>query len=114
MLKELEDVKTNGISEEEFVRARQQLKGSYLLGMESTMAHMSALGKTALLLEKDYDLEATLNRIECVTIEAVKNAAERLLTPAAAAFCAAGRLDGVGKTLEAMAENWWKEHGRQA
>ncbi len=114
MLKEIGDVKENGISEEEFVRARQQLKGSYLLGMESTMAHMSALGKAALLLEKEYELETTLNRIECVTIEAVKNTAERLFTPTAAAFCAAGRLDGVGKALEKTAENWWKEHGRQA
>ena len=111
---ELNDVKTNGITEAEFVRARQQLKGSYLLGMESTMAHMSALGKNALLLEKEYDLETTLKRIECVTMEAVKTAAERLFTPEAAAFCAVGRLDGVGETLKMRAQDWWKEHGRQA
>ena len=96
MLHELEDVKHNGISEDEFARARQQLKGSYLLSMESTMAHMSALGKTALLLEKEYDLEATLNRIECVTMEAVREAADLLFTPDAAAFCAVGRLDAIG------------------
>ena len=114
MLKEIDDVKENGIPEDEFIRARQQLKGSYLLGMESTMAHMSALGKTALLLEKEYDLEATLNRIECVTIEAVKEAAKRLFTPSAAAFCAVGRIDGVGNRLKATAENWWKDNGRQA
>lgn len=114
MCREIADVKANGISEEEFIRARQQLKGSYLLSMESTMAHMSALGKTALLLEKEYDLETTLNRIECVTIEAVKKTAERLFTPDAAAFCAVGRLDGVGQTLKTLAEDWWKENGRQA
>ncbi len=114
MLSELSDVKENGVSETEFVRARQQLKGSYLLGMESTMAHMSALGKNALLLEKEYDLETTLKRIECVTIEAVQEAAERLFTPEAAAFCAVGRLEGVGKALESTAEDWWKKHGRQA
>ena len=114
LLNELDDVKSNGISEDEFVRARQQLKGSYLLSMESTMAHMSALGKTALLLEKEYDLLATLNRIECVTMEAVKRAAETLFTPEAAAFCAVGRLDGVGETLKTAAEDWWKKNGRQA
>jgi predicted Zn-dependent peptidase len=114
MLAEIEDVKRNGISEEEFLRARQQLKGSYVLGMESTMAHMSALGKNALLLEKEYDLETTLKRIECVTIEAVQAAADRLFTPEAAAFCAVGRLDGVGKALETTAEHWWKNNGRQA
>ena len=114
MLKELDDVRKNGISEEEFVRARQQLKGSYLLGMESTMAHMSALGKTALLLEKEYDLSGTLNRIECVTMEAVGKAAETLFTPEAVAFCAVGRLDAVGNALKTTAEDWWKQHGRQA
>ncbi len=114
MLKELDDVKRDGISEDEFVRARQQLKGSYLLGMESTMAHMSALGKTALLLEKEYDLSATLNRIECVTMEAVREAAEALFTPEAAAFCAVGRLKGIGETLKTTAEDWWKRNGRQA
>ena len=114
MLAEIEDVKRNGISEEEFLRARQQLKGSYVLGMESTMAHMSALGKTALLLEKEYDLEATLNRIDCVTIEAVKAAARELFTPETAAFCAVGRLDGVGDALKSAAEDWWNKHGRQA
>ena len=114
MFAELDDVRRNGLSEEEFTRARQQLKGSYLLGMESTMAHMSAIGKTALLLEKEYDLSATLNRIECVTMEAVRKAAEALLTPGAAAFCAVGRLDGVGDALKHAAEDWWKKNGRPA
>ena len=114
MLREIDDVKANGVSETEFLRARQQLKGSYVLGMESTMAHMSALGKTALLLEKEYDLEATLNRIECVTMEAVEQAAKDLFTPACAAFSAVGRLDGAGDALKTAAEEWWKRNGRQA
>lgn len=114
LLGELDDVKRNGISEDEFIRAKQQLKGSYLLGMESSMAHMSALGKTALLLEKEYDLSATLNRMECVTMEAVREAAEKLFTPQAAAFCAVGRLDGIGDALKQTAEDWWKRNGRQA
>ena len=114
MLKELSDVKQDSISEEEFVRARQQLKGSYLLGMESTMAHMSALGKTALLLDKEYDLLGTLNRIECVTMEAVKRAADLLFTPDAAVFCTVGRLDKLGETLKTTAEDWWQRNGRQA
>ena len=114
MLGEFEDVKRDGISEEEFVRARQQLKGSYLLSMESTMAHMSALGKTALLLDKEYDLDGTLNRIERVTQDEVRCAAESLFSPEAAAFCAVGRLDGIGDTLKMTAEDWWKRNGRQA
>ncbi|MBR4907255.1 MAG: insulinase family protein [Clostridia bacterium] len=114
MLRELDDVKRDGISEDEFIRARQQLKGSYLLGMESTMAHMSALGKTALLLDKEYDLDGTLHCIERVTPEAVQKAAKELFSPEAAAFCAVGRLNGVGDTLKQMTEDWWQRNGRQA
>ena len=47
-------------------------------------------------------------------MEAVKRAAETLFTPEAAAFCAVGRLDGVGETLKTAAEDWWKKNGRQA
>ncbi len=114
MLSEIDSVKKNGVSEEEFLRARQQLKGSYLLGMESTMAHMSALGKTELLLEKQYDLDTTLNRIESVTIGSVRTIANELFSPKACAFCAVGRIDGVGDTLKTTAEEWWKRNGRQA
>ena len=114
MLRELDDVKRDGISKDEFIRARQQLKGSYLLGMESTMAHMSALGKTALLLDREYDLDGTLSCIERVTPEAVQKAADRLFSPQAAAFCAVGRLNGVGDTLKQMTEDWWQRNGRQA
>ena len=59
-------------------------------------------------------VRATLNRIECVTMEAVKKTAETLFSPEAAAFCAAGRLSGVGDALKTATEDWWKQHGRQA
>ena len=114
LLKELDDVRLNGVTETEFVRAKQQLKGSYLLGMESTMAHMSAIGKTMLLFGKEYDLETTLNRIECVTIEAVKDAAKSLLSPEAASFCAVGRVETVKEPLETAIRDWWTKNGRQA
>jgi predicted Zn-dependent peptidase len=114
LLKELDDVRAEGVTAAEFTRAKQQLKGSYLLGMESTMAHMSALGKTALLLNKEYDLEATLNRIECVTIEAVKEAAASLLSPEAASFCAVGRVGNVKDALISAVKDWWAKNGRQA
>ena len=114
MLAELDDVRENGISEEEFLRARQQLKGSYVLSMESTMAHMSALGKTELLLEKEYDLDEAQKRIESVTIESVREAARTLFSPEACAFCAVGRIDGIGEALKTAAQEWWNRNGRQA
>ena len=107
MLRELDDLKANGVTETEFRRAKQQLQGSYLLGMESVPAHMDALGKCELLLGQKYDFDAVRNRIECVTIEAVNEAAARWFTPEATAFCAVGRLQAVGGALRRTVEQWW-------
>src|SRR5699024_12808924 len=48
MLDELCDVRAHGLTEEEFVRSRDQLKGSYALANESTGARMNAIGKSKL------------------------------------------------------------------
>lgn len=108
MLAELDDLRNNGVTEAEFLRAKQQLTGSYLLGMESAAAHMNALGKCELLLGQKYDFETTKNRIECVTMEAVNAAAARWFAPEAAAFCAVGRLKRVGDALERDVRRWWE------
>ncbi len=67
MREEMEDVLKNGITEVEFQRSKDQLKGSYLLAQEGTSSRMNALGKTALLLNRLYSEEETIRRIESVT-----------------------------------------------
>ena len=54
------------------MRCRDQLKGSYLLGMESSGSRMNALGKTLLLQKREYSEQETLRRIECVTMEDIE------------------------------------------
>ncbi len=108
MLKEIDEMRQNGITEAEFSRAKQQLKGSYLLGMESTMAHMSALGKTALLLNEEYQIETILNRIECVTIEAVQQSARDRFAPNSLSCCAVGRDEAAGNALLSDVRAWWE------
>ena len=112
MLKEIDELKRNGLSMEEFVRAKQQLKGGYLLGMESTMAHMSAIGKTALLLDEEYQIETILNRIECVTIDAVQTAARDRFSPKALSCCAVGRSEALLKSLQDDVRAWWDRNGQ--
>ena len=72
MLEEIERVRKDGVTKEELERCRDQLKGSYLLGMESTGARMNALGKMLLLQKREYSEEETLRRIECVTMEEIE------------------------------------------
>ena len=49
---ELYQLVHHGFTREEFEKARSQLKGSYLLGMESTSGRMASMGKSELLLER--------------------------------------------------------------
>ncbi|NCB31587.1 MAG: insulinase family protein, partial [Clostridia bacterium] len=50
MLDEVRSVREKGITKEEFCRAKEQLKGSYMLGQESTSARSGAIGRSMLLL----------------------------------------------------------------
>ena len=72
MIEEIERVRKEGVTGEELSRCRDQLKGSYLLGMESSGSRMNALGKTLLLQKREYSEEETLRRIECVTMEDIE------------------------------------------
>ena len=72
MMDEMERIRKEGITKEEFNRSRDQLKGSYLLGMESSSARMNALGKTLLLQKREYSEQETLRRIECVTMDDIE------------------------------------------
>ena len=72
MVQEIERARTKGVTKEELERSRDQLKSSYLMGMESTGARMNALGKTLLLQKREYSEQETLERIECVTMEDIE------------------------------------------
>lgn len=49
---EMDQLTSNGLTDDEFEKAKRQLKGSYLLGMESTSSRMASMGKSELLLHK--------------------------------------------------------------
>ena len=72
MLEELELILKNGLTQEEFERSRQQLRGNYLLGQESTSGRMNALGKSLLLLGRIYTEEERLEQIEAITMQDVE------------------------------------------
>ncbi|MDR1619522.1 MAG: insulinase family protein [Clostridiales bacterium] len=69
MAEELDLIRRAGITPEELERSRSQLKGSCLLGQEGTSSRMNALGKTALLLNRRYDANEVIRRIENVNMD---------------------------------------------
>lgn len=69
-----------GITEKEFRSAKAQLRGGFLLGLESSSGRMQSLGRGVLLFGKTRTPEETLQKIDAVTMESVMDIARRLLS----------------------------------
>lgn len=59
----------NGISTDELNKSKEQLKGSYILGLESTSGRMNSIGKSELMLGRTYSPEEVLKKIENINME---------------------------------------------
>ncbi len=105
-LGELDKLRTGGLTEAEFLRSRAQLKGSFLLGMEGSGAHMNAIGKRLLLQNKEFTIEDTLSAIECVTIDRVNGILEHVLSPRRTVCAAVGRTKGVQREMKTILDDW--------
>lgn len=67
----LSKLKADGITEKEFNNTKEQLKGNYMLGLESTNSRMSRNGRNELLLGKHPSLNELIERIDNVTMDDV-------------------------------------------
>jgi predicted Zn-dependent peptidase len=77
---ELESVRADGISEAELARAKGQLRGSLVLGLEDTSSRMSRLAKAELLSGELPSLSEVLRRIDAVSIDEVHTLAQELFS----------------------------------
>ena len=76
----LEHFKDKGITEKELKNSKEQIKGSLMLGLESTNSRMSRNGKNELLLGKHRSLDEILENINEISEESVNNLATKLFT----------------------------------
>ena len=77
---EIDRVVNEGVSEKEFLQAREQLKGSYILGLESASSRMSALGRRMLLMGDTMNEDTVIRRINEVTLDEVNRVMRESLT----------------------------------
>ena len=75
----LDEVGRSGLTGEELARGKGQTKGSIVLGMEDTGSRMSRIGTADLTLGELPSIDATLARIDAVTLEDVAREAAALL-----------------------------------
>lgn len=64
---EIDNVLKNGFNHRELTMAREQLKGNFILGLESTSSRMNAMGRSELLLNRVLNPSEILEKIDAVT-----------------------------------------------
>jgi predicted Zn-dependent peptidase len=91
---ELREIAEHLATPEEMRRAKDHLKGSFVLGLESTSSRMMSLARQELYFKRFFSLDEMLNRIEAVTAEEVQKLAEQFFDPQRMAVAMLGRLEG--------------------
>ncbi|MCX8011055.1 MAG: insulinase family protein [Ignavibacteria bacterium] len=76
--KELNKIKEGKISKSEFLRVKEHLKGSLLLGLESTSSKMMRLATSEFYYGKVNSIENILNEIDSIQIEDLQKLAKDL------------------------------------
>ncbi len=69
-----------GLTADELVRAKEYIKGQFLLAMERTSARMLWLGDKIMVEKRIPDVEEVVSQVEAVTLEDVKKIGEKIFT----------------------------------
>ena len=64
LLKEVQDIVTNGITDKELKRAKEQIKGNLFLGLENVSSHVTRLGRNELCLNRIIPLSNLLSTFQ--------------------------------------------------
>ena len=75
---ELDTLRESGVTEEELAMAKEQMKSSYIFGLESVNSRMFSIGKNKLLLDRVYAEEEVLFSFDRVTREDIREVAEMI------------------------------------
>jgi predicted Zn-dependent peptidase len=76
--REMEQITRQGITPKELSRAKEQVRGSLFMGLESVGNRMNRLGRNLLLLDRIIPPETTMASVEAVTLEDIPRLAEYL------------------------------------
>ena len=100
---EFRAMKESPVSEDELLRAKNHLKGSLMLSLESTSSRMSNLARQELYFHRFSSLDEILASIEAVTREEVQTLAQEFFKPEQIAVTVLGPLNGFNLTRDRLA-----------
>jgi predicted Zn-dependent peptidase len=95
ILDEFRKLKETLLPEDELLRAKDQLKGNILMGLESSNSRMANLARQEMYFHQFFTAEEVITRIAEVDAAQVQAMAQRLFAPERIAVTLLGRLDGV-------------------
>jgi predicted Zn-dependent peptidase len=95
ILIELRKLKEEILPDEELTRAKDQLKGNILMGLESSNSRMANLARQEIYFGQFFTAEEIAARIDAVEAAQVQAMAQRLFDPDRIAVTLLGRLDGI-------------------
>ena len=100
---EFRSLKESPVSEEELRRAKDHLKGSLMLSLESTSSRMSNLARQEMYFNRFYTLDELLASIEKVTREELLSIAREFFRTDLIAVTVLGNLNGFSLTRDVLA-----------
>lgn len=89
-LKELRKMREQLIPAEELQRAKENIKGSVMLGLESSSSRMSNLAQQIIYYGRFYELEEILKAVERVSAREIRNLANELFSESLLSLTALG------------------------
>jgi predicted Zn-dependent peptidase len=102
ILAEFRKMKETPLSDEELTRAKDQVKGNILMGLESSNSRMANLARQEMYFQQFFTVEEIIAKIDAVDAAQVQAMAQRLFDPYRIAVTLLGRLDGVKLTRKRL------------
>ncbi len=93
ILKEFRELKDRVVDEEELRRAKDYLKGSLVLGLESTSSRMSGLARNEIYFGRFFSMDELLESIEAVTADGLREMARTFFDSRHIALTILGNLE---------------------
>ena len=99
---ELKRLKDELLPESELRRAKDHLKGSLMLNLESTSSRMSHLARQEIYFDRQFGLDETLQGVERVTSDDIQRVARDLFSDGALGATVLGAVGGLDLSKERL------------